>query len=65
LVSQNTLKNTAYDTCIIFCSLRSAMFLAMIHWRVIIVFFRDRRLNYVMWSTRRNILVPHEAFSAT
>jgi len=26
--------------CIIFCSLRSAMFLAMIHWRVIIVLFR-------------------------
>jgi len=35
------------------------MFLAMIHWRVIIVLFRDRRLNYVMWSTRRNILVSH------
>ena len=45
--------------CIIFCSLRSAMFLATIHWRVIMVLFRDRRLNYVMWSTRRNILGQH------
>ena len=26
------------------------MFLAVIHWRVIIVLFRDRRLNYVMWT---------------
>jgi len=45
--------------CIIFCSLRSAMFLATIHWRVIMVLFRDRRLNYLMWSTRRNILGQH------
>jgi len=40
------------------------MFLAMIHLRVIIVLFPDRRLNYVMWLTRRNISVPHAAFSA-
>jgi len=57
-------RSPVHTACIIFCSLRSAMFLAMIHSRVIIVLFRDRRLNYVMWSTRRNILVPHVAFSA-
>ena len=56
---------TSIHHCIIFCSLLSAMLLAMIYWCVIIVLFRDRRLNYVMWSTRKNILVHHVAFSAT
>jgi len=34
-----------HKSCRIFCSLRSAMFLVIIHWRVIIVLIRDRRLN--------------------